>query len=508
MLSRQISGSSASLILPGHRLLPARAAHQSNHQSGGSRHQPDGREVHRYTAMMPGRRIALLIGANRYRDRVFSQLVAPETDVVALADVLKNPRIGAFDVITMIDQPAHAVKMRIEQLFTSADAMDMLLLYFSGHGVKDAPGRLHLVATDTQSGMLGSTAIGANFLREQIDDSAARKVVIWLDCCYSGAFPPGLTPKSDQRVDVVDQLTDRSGRGCVVMTASTHIQQAFEGRVVRRLETHPSPSVFTRAVIRGLETGEADLNQDGDIDSSELYEYVYSQVKSITPSQTPTRSDQLVGSMLIASNPLVMQLDPAIPIEIRQNLRSKTPGFRKTAVDALMDLAASGDPVAAGALRQLVHYPDAVVSEAAQRALRQLNKQAADASSGAFAQLKNESRRVLSLSPEDKTRKGVTANHKLEPWRRREEPASRMITSLLLVSAGVTFGGSAWLGFYYLWKWHIIAAAALDLLIVLTAVLVAPKVCRIEGFWIKPQLAFVSLFVATSPLVATWIAAA
>jgi hypothetical protein len=47
----------------------------------------------------------------------------------------------------------------------------------------------------------------------------------------------------------------------------------------------------------------------------------------------------------------------------------------------------------------------------------------------------------------------------------------------------------------------------LSLLTVLTATLIVPKICRAKDFWTRMQLAFVSLFAATSPLVTTWIAA-
>ena len=47
------------------------------------------------------------------------------------------------------------------------------------------------------------------------------------------------------------------------------------------------PSVFTRAVVEGLETGDADRDQDGYVGLDELYDYVYDRVHEVTPNQTP-----------------------------------------------------------------------------------------------------------------------------------------------------------------------------------------------------------------------------
>ncbi len=64
------------------------------------------------------------------------------------------------------------------------------------------------------------------------------------------------------------------------------------------------PSLFTGAVVRGLETGEADKNEDGQISVNELYDYVYAQVKAEAPGQTPTMSgDRAQGILYIARSP-------------------------------------------------------------------------------------------------------------------------------------------------------------------------------------------------------------
>ncbi|GAA3842863.1 hypothetical protein GCM10022243_06660 [Saccharothrix violaceirubra] len=241
-------------------------------------------------------RKALLIATDTYDDPAYDALRAPRHDAVALADVLTAPTIGAFTASVLVNRSAHDLRLALDEFFGEADREDVLLLYLSGHGIKDMRGRLHFVASDTRADRLAASGVSAEFVRDLIDSGRARKVLVWLDCCYGGAFPPGAVPKAAGGVDVLAQLDD--GRGCAVMTASTHVQWAYEpsGSVTGT----PTRSIFTEAIVTGLRTGAADLDQDGLITSRELYEYVYEQVRSVNPAQTPTGNDQVSGRLLVA----------------------------------------------------------------------------------------------------------------------------------------------------------------------------------------------------------------
>ena len=45
---------------------------------------------------------------------------------------------------------------------------DLLVLHFSGHGVKDDSGELYFATTDTQHRRLGSTTLSAGFVNRQM----------------------------------------------------------------------------------------------------------------------------------------------------------------------------------------------------------------------------------------------------------------------------------------------------------------------------------------------------
>lgn len=299
---------------------------------------------------LANRRIALLIATDSYGDPEFTSLRTPCTDAQALAALLGNPGIGAFEVTTLLNRPAQNVREALDETFTDTSRDDLVLLHVSGHGLKDESGKLHLIMSDTRRRALRSSAVAASWVRELIDHSAARRVVVWLDCCFSGAFPPGFTPKGNETVDAIDQLAGDSGRGCAVMTASTKVQYAFE----------KEQSIFTEAIMSGLRTGGADLNEDGLIDASELYSYVHDWVRARTPGQTPTRNDMLAGDIHIAHNPNVLRLPPELAPELRYLLRSSDPKFRSLGIRELFALVEAGNETARIALTAIGEEPTEV----------------------------------------------------------------------------------------------------------------------------------------------------
>ncbi|RKT56873.1 caspase domain-containing protein [Saccharothrix australiensis] len=237
----------------------------------------------------------MLIATDTYHDETFGALRAPHRDAAELATVLSDPAIGAFAAELLLNQPVQRLRERLDGLFAEAVDDDMVLLYLSGHGVKDRTGRLYFATEDTRADRLPSTALSAEFVRQLMDDSLAGRVVLWLDCCFGGAFPVDLSAKGED-VDVVARLSD--GRGRSIMTASTAIQFAYEPSGDVRGGTRTS--LFTRALIEGLRSGAADLDGDGEITTRELYGYVHDHVRRSMPGQTPTSNDSVVGTLAVA----------------------------------------------------------------------------------------------------------------------------------------------------------------------------------------------------------------
>lgn len=254
---------------------------------------------------------ALIISCDEFDDPAFSKLRAPADDAEALTDVLRNPAIGAFEVKTIRNQVAHELEREIEAFFDDRRLDDLLLLYFSGHGVKDQNGRLYLATKNTELARLASTGVSATFVAERMESSRSRRIVLMLDCCYSGAFPKGMAAKGGGIVDVGEQL---AGRGHVVITASSATEYAFEGTELS--VEGGMRSVFSGAVVRGLQSGDADLDQDGTVTIQDLYDYVYAEVRSATPSQKPMMVGSIEGPLALARSARVAFLPEGLRILI------------------------------------------------------------------------------------------------------------------------------------------------------------------------------------------------
>ncbi len=307
---------------------------------------------------MNGARDALLVGCCSYEDpESFTPLPAPARDVEKLRPVLEDPAIGGFTVDTLLNEPSQAVRDRIVEFFDNRKPDDLLLLYFSCHGILDLKGQLYFGAANTTRDALAANGVSARWVKEQMDDSRSQRIVLLLDCCYSGAFPNGLTRGGTDVKEILEQQL--GGHGRVVITASRKMEQAHE-------------SVFTDAVVQGLDTGAADLDGDGQISVYELFQYVYDQVRQRKPEQTPTMSvDEMRGQLVLAQN-----RDPLSPLpdEFQQALESEIVFQRLCAVGGLRLLLAGDHPggqkrAARQALVRLCRDANGRIRKAAREAL-------------------------------------------------------------------------------------------------------------------------------------------
>jgi hypothetical protein len=316
---------------------------------------------------MPGRRSALIVANDQYQDPGLRRLRAPGQDAEALARVLGDRTIGGFEVKTVANEPEHRLRREIATFFANRSREDLLVAHFSCHGVKDDSGQLYFATTDTELGDLDTTAVAAEFVNRQMSRSNSRRVVLLLDCCYSGAFARGLLARATTAVDLKERF---EGRGRIVLTASSAMEYAFEDAELS--VGRGRPSVFTRALVHGLETGEADRDGDGFISVDELYDYVFDEVSRVAPKQTPGRWDfEMHGDMLIARTPTPRAVP--LPAELRQALDHPFSAVRLAAIEELKRLL-RGDHAgfaltAAAALQELTSDDSQRVSAAAAAAL-------------------------------------------------------------------------------------------------------------------------------------------
>jgi hypothetical protein len=318
-------------------------------------------------------RCALLIGSGSYIDATFAGLDAPAADLDSLAAVLRSPAICNFDDVKVVkDHAAYELRVATSDFFSRAGPEDLLILYFTGHGVRNASGELFLCARDTRRHLLRATALAASDISKDMDLCRSSQQVLILDCCHAGAFAKG-SKSSAQAINVgTEEAFKGTGRGRVVLTSSDATQLAFEGD---KVIGQPVRSVFTHYLIEGLQRGKADTNGDGRITIDELYAYAYKQMTQAGHSQTPGKwAIRQQGDIVLARNPKPVPLPELIEPMVLDWMKPTQPrAIRETAVRQLAELLEDPRPGVALAAEDLLlslHHDDSrVVASTARDAL-------------------------------------------------------------------------------------------------------------------------------------------
>ncbi len=282
-------------------------------------------------------KLALIIANTDYADSKLAKLTAPSKDADAFASVLQAKDLAAFDdVVTVVNGAEPIARRAIAKFFSGRQLDDLLLLYFSGHGVRDDQGHLFLAMTDTDPCMLDATAVSSDFIARQMDNSRSKRQVLILDCCNSGAFASGIKAATGAGMGTGNAF-EGNGFGRVVLTASDATQFAWEGnKVIGETTTN---SLFTHFLVKGLE-GEADTNGDGIITVDELYDYTYAEIVNRTPKQTPGKWTYKEQGQIILTSRVKPQTVKPLPLDpdLEENLLSTRNYIREAAVNELCSI--------------------------------------------------------------------------------------------------------------------------------------------------------------------------
>ncbi len=249
-----------------------------------------------------GRRRALLLACAQYDDPTIPRLRSPERDAEELATVLSDQTRGRYEVRTEVNSTVDQARVAIEEFLSAGRRDDLLLLYFSCHGILDARNELHLAFRNTRQNLLQSTGLSREWVHGRLNEARPQSSIVLVDCCFSGAFVHGgLRARAARRpVDVEGLVRDPPpGKARAVLTASTATQLSFEDEV-SRAEAAARPSYFTEAVITALRTGAADRDRDGRISVDDLYTFVYDRVTRAGHGQEPQRAIYGAGELVIA----------------------------------------------------------------------------------------------------------------------------------------------------------------------------------------------------------------
>ncbi len=235
-----------------------------------------------------GRRIAILIGTNEYSK--MDKLEFAENDAREMGKVLLDPDVCGFDeVIELIDKGKEEVSHTIEKVFKNVKQDDEVLIYYSGHGKPSYKFDLCLLFKDSDPESLLATSLKFDYINECKDQSVCKRLVIILDCCYSGT--------AGMRGNYLEEmLSSYSGSGTVLLTSTGET-----GSNIAKEDRELKHGVFTSYLLKGLKDWAADDDDDGIVTVDDLYKYTFNETKA-KGLQRPQKKGSYEGEMVLGRN--------------------------------------------------------------------------------------------------------------------------------------------------------------------------------------------------------------
>jgi uncharacterized caspase-like protein len=246
------------------------------------------------------RRIALLVGIQKFEDPRWRPLKFPQADAYALAGVLGEKDRGDFDEVEVLSSNASREELRaaLRRLAErDRDDRDTVVLYVSSHGTlaRDDRGELrrYLVTRETRVDDVASTGFSMDELKAEFEKLRSRRKVLILASCHSGGGK-SLLP-ADLRAELqgtkagffVRPIEDVS-RASVVLSASDWGETAREDEKLGN-------DIYTHFFVEALRLG-ADRNGDGAVTASEAHDYARRMTYEYTGGkQRPAAETSEVG---------------------------------------------------------------------------------------------------------------------------------------------------------------------------------------------------------------------
>lgn len=222
---------------------------------------------------------AVIVGVARYNH--MPVLKYTDDDAYQIYAFLKSPQGGALyddQIRVLIDEDAtrENILMAMTETFMKADENDVVLFYFSGHGLE---GSFLPVDFDGFNNRLHHEDV-----KDLFDRSRAKHKVCFADACHSGSLTAMKSPYRDV-VDEYYEAFDRSSGGTALLVSSKSDEYSLEDQGLRQ-------GIFSHFLIRGLK-GEANRNSDRIITIQELYDFIYTKVRNYTAN---VQSPSITGS--------------------------------------------------------------------------------------------------------------------------------------------------------------------------------------------------------------------
>ncbi|MCB0661157.1 MAG: caspase family protein [Saprospiraceae bacterium] len=230
---------------------------------------------------------AVVVGVGRYQH--MPALRYTDDDAYQMYAFLKSVEGGSLtddQVKILVDEDATRMNVltTIHNTLLKADENDVIVFYFSGHGLE---GSFLPVDYDGYNNRILHEEI-----RDLMKKSKANQKVVFADACHSGSILAMKAPVKETLDRYYGAFENAKG-GIALMMSSKGEEYSLEDGGLRS-------GIFSYFLIKGLK-GEADRNSDKIVTISELFNYVKRSVVDYTAgAQTPTISGDFDNAMPVA----------------------------------------------------------------------------------------------------------------------------------------------------------------------------------------------------------------
>jgi uncharacterized caspase-like protein len=209
---------------------------------------------------------------------------------------------------------------------------DTLLLYYSGHAVPDTDGEVYFATSEIDRELPDNRGIPFNELARMVRKSRSSRVVIILDCCYSGSATLS-RGYEEEKARVGDAAIDNGsrtlrGEGRCILAASQALQEAY----ILEEKNH---SLFTFYLLQGLQGKDREaLDNQGNVTVDTLSKYVYQKIMSLPrerrPKQKPLRKVESSGDIILIEKTELKNVESSLKNEIIEERMSRTISHEQT----------------------------------------------------------------------------------------------------------------------------------------------------------------------------------
>ena len=220
---------------------------------------------------------AIVVGVAKYEK--MPVLNYTDDDAYLMYGHLKSPEGGALpndQVIVLVDEMAtkENIVTKMKEMFAKADSNDMVMLYFSGHGL---PGAFLPIDFDGFNNQLFHKEVKAIF-----NNSQAKFKLCIADACHSGGLnyaSKGTFDKNSIVSSYYKAFEQVSGSTALLLSSKAE-ESSLEFNGLRQ-------GVFSHFLMRGM-AGEADADYNNIVTIKELFNYINNNVPARTGyKQTP-----------------------------------------------------------------------------------------------------------------------------------------------------------------------------------------------------------------------------